>query len=457
MRLQGFFRRRTPALVAALAAALVFAACSDSQEPQPAPGGIAILSGDTQYSKKGTELEQPIVFKVTLEDGKPGDGETVNFQVISGGGTLSRSSGNANSSGEVSVRWTMGAAAGPQSMRATTARNTGVHTQATATSSDFYCPEEDPAFARSFTPQGNLFLFTRNSTLSQSGGNAQVGVVQVEPQYPASLDAVSFVTFDEDFLLNVVRDCAFSQRGDFYLAWTQGSATHEILRVMPDRSYSHFATLDSYFGSEICTLPGAVLGGVDEYGPFTVGCRDTLTRYEDAVYTGTSPDAANNDAVAADPASGDLYFIYLADRSLYRLPLDGYTQTDPVEKVVTLEIDEAYGARGMVVDDNDNSVWILVDSDNGATKSLVKVTPAGVKTTEVDFFTARGAGDAAGVQRDLAIDQGIRQLFTVDTLNNVVLVYQIGTQLLGTLTPVGDAGSVSDGSEGERLGLSVMP
>ena len=458
MRLQGFIRRHVTvmALTTAAIAALALAACEEEQAPGPAPSSLSIVSGDAQYSKKGTELEAPIVVKVVLADGKPGAGEAVQFHVVEGGGTLSRATASANGSGLATVRWTLGPDTSPQRMRATVVSNSTLSVQLVATSSEYYCPEEDPAFVRKFTPQQNIFLFTRQSVLNRSGGANRVGLVRISPEYPTAFSGVSFVAFDEGALLNVVRDCAFSANGDFYVAWTHDSAAHEVMKIAPDGSTSHFATLESSFGSEITLLPGGVLAGCDEFGPFTVGCRDTLTRYEDAMYSGLDRDAANHDAVAADPASGDLYFIYRNNRRLMRLPLDGYTQTGPLEEVVTLEIDEADFARGMVVDDNDGSVFILVDNDADI-KQIVKVTSAGVKSTVVDFFVERGAGDLAGFQSDLAIDQGIRQLFTLDTLNNVIVVYQIAGDALGTLASSGDAGAASDGSQGERVGLAVLP
>ena len=457
MRLQGIIRRGLHAGMVLTVAPLLLVSCSDNQAPEPAPRGITIVSGDGQYSKKGTALEQPVVFEVIREDGKPAAGESINFQVIEGGGSLSRASATTNASGITSVAWTLGPNTGLQSIRATVARASAINAMVQATSSEYYCPEEDPAFSRKFQPQSNLLLFTRDSIL-----NPHAGLVQIEANFP-SLTASSFLSFDEGQQRNVVRDCAFSANGDFFVAWTTGSAVHEILKIEPNGSNSHFATLDPVhgaFGTEICLLPNGVLAGCDRSGPFTVGCRDTLVRYEDATFTGEIPDAANDDAVAASPVTGDLYFIHLASRSLQRVPLDGYTQTGPTETVVTLSIDEAYGARGMVVDDNDGSVFILVDIDNqdianGNTKSIVKVTEAGVKTTEVDFFLARGAGDAAGIQRDLAIDQGLRHLYTLDTLNNVIVGYQIATQTLFTLT--GGPDEVSDATTKERVGLAVMP
>lgn len=450
MRQQGSIRRYL-ALVA-LAAAFAIPACEDDPAPAPAPRNLSIVSGDDQYSKKGTELEAPIVVQVVLDDGAPGAGVPVTFQVVEGGGSLSRSTVNANASGLASVRWTLGPDTGPQRVRATVAGNSALSVQLDATSSEFYCPEEDPVFSRKFFPQQDLFLFTPRSSLA-----ADAAIVQVSPSFPGSFDGVLFLEFVGGVLLNIVRDCAFSASGDFYLAWTTGSAVHEVVKIEGDGSATHFASLQSSFGSEIAFLPGGVLAGCDEFGPFTVGCRDTLTRYEDATFGGIAPDAANNDAMAVDPASGDLYFIQIENRRLRRLPLDGYTQTAPSVDVATLDIEEAYGARGMVID-TDGSVFILVDSDDDATKRIVKVTAAGVKTTVVDFFAERGAGDLAGEQSDLAIDRSIRFLYTMDTLNNVVLIYDIAGATFGQpLVSSGDPGAASDGSVGERVGIAVLP
>ena len=110
-------------------------------------------------------------------------------------------------------------------------------------------------------------------------------------------------------------------------------------------------------------------------------------------------------------------FIRLPDGMLMRLPLNGLAAAGPAVEVATLTEDEATGANGMVVDDRDGSVYILVEtftppSTPGDTKALVRVTSAGVKSTAVDFFVRRGAGDAAGVQNDLAIDQRFSFIYT---------------------------------------------
>jgi hypothetical protein len=217
---------------------------------------------------------------------------------------------------------------------------------------------------------------------------------------------------------------------------------------------THFASLEGILGTEIVMIENGVLGGVDEFGPFTVGCRDTLTRYDDeATFSGTLPDVANYDAVAYDANGNYLYFIDQPNRRLKRVPLDGYTQTAPTEEVVVLELDEALGAVGMVVTSN-GTVYIVVETDD--TKSIVSVAGT-TKTTVFDFFS-RGAGNAAGIQDDAALDpRGF--IYTLDTLNNVILLYQIASDQLFELEPDSntDPLAASNNSSRERVGLVTLP
>lgn len=455
MHVQAFQPRLRRLFLLTLSATLPMWGCSNSQGPAPLAARIALVSGDGQYSKAGTELTEPVVAKVTFSDGSPATGELVRFAIVDGGGSLSRATANVTSNGTTSVHWTLGPSTGTQHLKVSVASDASVAVVAQATSSVYYCPEEDPTFARKFTPQRSLFLLTNTSALTASGGQPRVGVVRLDFN-AGTFAGTLFRSFEQGPLINVLRDCAFSSNGDFFVAWTDSSAVREIIKLNPDGTYSHFASLDSYYGTEITTLPGGVLAGCDEFGPFTVGCRDTLTRYDDAVFSGEAPDAANNDAVACDPTSGDLYFIYLADRTLRRVPLNGYVEESPAEVVATLSIDEANGAKGMVVA-SDGSVYILVESTN--TKEIAKVTADGTVSTAVDFFTARGAGNAAGIQSDLAIDRtlGTGFLYTLDTLNNVILVYQIQTGQLDALPSSGGPNDASGTGSGERVGLTVLP
>jgi hypothetical protein len=94
------------------------------------------------------------------------------------------------------------------------------------------------------------------------------------------------------------------------------------------------------------------------------------------------------------------------------------------------------------------------------TKSIIRVTNAGIVTTAYDFFT-RGAGDAAGIQSDLAIDRSLKFLFTLDTKNNVFLAFGLPTSsapgTLLTFDPSVGANEASASGSGERVGLDVIP
>jgi hypothetical protein len=113
----------------------------------------------------------------------------------------------------------------------------------------------------------------------------------------------------------------------------------------------------------------------------------------------------------------------------------------------------------MECEPRNGNVYILVDSDE--TKELLEVTPGGNVTVLYDFFD-RGAGDAAGMQRDLAYDAGWRFLYTLDTLNDNILLFDVGQKLLvpvfnDSLQQSALSNRKPDGLiGGERVGLVVL-
>lgn len=447
-----------PVLAVVCAVATLFPACEEDQTP-PEPSALSKLSGDGQYSKKGTRL--PEAFRVIVHDadGSAASGVTVRFQVTGGGGSLSRASATTDNDGLASSVLTLGPDAGVNSVRASLANDPTVYVDFSAEAGEFYCPEEDPTFSRKHAAAHDLYLFTRKSALNQQAGLLIAGVVRLQPQYLNSTFAGSgFRSFAEGAIINVPKDAAFSNSGDFYIAWAAGE--YEVTRVPPTGENIHLATLETqaFLGSEVTRSPRGILVGCDEFGPFAIGCRDTLGRWDEADYGAGS---CNNDAVAVevDPQSPyyeDIYFIYLADSTLRRLPIDSLAATGPTEVVTTLTQDEAVGANGMAVA-ADGTIYVLVDTDH--TKVIVKVTPGGARSIEYDFFD-RGPDPAPGIQNDLAIDREFSFLFTVDTLNDVLLVYDINQQSLVTLSPdilTHPEAISTTGSFGERVGLVVLP
>lgn len=444
-------------LAAILAAFLP--ACNNPQSTRT-PARISIVSGDGQVSKKGTVLDQPLRVLVRFASGSPSKNVTVRFAIRSGGGHLSRTSDVTDIDGIACTRLTLPNTTGAIQVSATAANIPNLTVTFRATSGDYFCPEENPTFVRRFTPQGNIMLFTRFSGLLKSGGELTAGILRIVPDFSAQNPSVvvsAFATFPEQTFRITTSDCAFSRNGQFYIA--AGEYDDEVIRVDNAGQRNHLSLLDDPFGYEITSTPGAILMGCDSFGPFAVGCRDTLTRFPGAQFTGTGSDACNDDACAVDPNTGDLYFIYLGDNTLRRVPLDTLAVTGPVTTMASLTADEASGANGMVVNDDDGSVFFVVDTGN--TKQLIRVTSAGVHTVEYDF-TSRGAGNLAGRQNDLAIDtRGGGVLYTLDTLNNMLLAWDITQHTLTELPPdpavnSADALSTLTGS-GEHVGIAVIP
>ena len=113
-------------VVALIPAVALLAACFLNGDPMagpldPSPGAqlvkFEIYAGDGQRAAAGTRL--PVALTTVLEDERHQHaGHTVTWRVLSGGGTLSATSGVSDANGRVSVYWTLGPEAGPQSVEA---------------------------------------------------------------------------------------------------------------------------------------------------------------------------------------------------------------------------------------------------------------------------------------------------------------------------------------------------
>ncbi|MBD6617921.1 DUF4082 domain-containing protein [Komarekiella sp. 'clone 1'] len=76
---------------------------------------ITKVSGDNQTGAVATTLPNPLVVQVKASAGNPQSGVTVNFAVISGGGSVSPASAVTNASGQASTTLTLGASPGATS------------------------------------------------------------------------------------------------------------------------------------------------------------------------------------------------------------------------------------------------------------------------------------------------------------------------------------------------------
>jgi alpha-tubulin suppressor-like RCC1 family protein len=104
-------RTFTNQLIAASAA--LACSCSDSTEPtSPVAARLVVLSGDGQHAVAGQPLPEPVSVQVLDSSDHPMPDQRLTFEVLSGGGSLSRDSAATNSAGTVSTSWTLGPQAG---------------------------------------------------------------------------------------------------------------------------------------------------------------------------------------------------------------------------------------------------------------------------------------------------------------------------------------------------------
>ncbi|MES2305663.1 MAG: Ig-like domain-containing protein [Gemmatimonadota bacterium] len=109
--------------------ALGVTACDDDTTNSNVAASIAVVSGNTQTGVVGTMVTNPLIVKVTNEDGNPVSGVTVTF-ASTAGGTIGTPTSTTNSQGQAQSTFVLGPTAGAQTVTATVA---GVTTPATFT------------------------------------------------------------------------------------------------------------------------------------------------------------------------------------------------------------------------------------------------------------------------------------------------------------------------------------
>jgi len=82
-----------------------------------APAAI-YFSGNGQLAAAGTPLAAPILVLLKDRFGNPVPGATVNWSVLSGGGSLGASTTTTDTTGQAQVTWTLGPTPGPNSAKA---------------------------------------------------------------------------------------------------------------------------------------------------------------------------------------------------------------------------------------------------------------------------------------------------------------------------------------------------
>lgn len=121
----------TPLLTITLGLSLT--SCGDDPAAPPTPQSITASAGTGQTATVGELLGAGLAVVVTGSDDQPLAGATVSWQVTGGGGSLSPTSSETDASGTAGTDWTLGTAAGAQTVTATVQGLAPVTFTATAT------------------------------------------------------------------------------------------------------------------------------------------------------------------------------------------------------------------------------------------------------------------------------------------------------------------------------------
>lgn len=112
----------------------VVSGCKDAAAPaSPVATHLAVKDGDGQTATVGTPLTQPLRVVALDASDAPVSGVTVQWSVLSGGGTLSAASTATGADGIAAVTFTLGPAAGPEQAQASVAGLAGSPVVFTAT------------------------------------------------------------------------------------------------------------------------------------------------------------------------------------------------------------------------------------------------------------------------------------------------------------------------------------
>lgn len=85
-------------------------------EVYPVPSSLTLLGGDGQRALAGRRVPQPVTVQVVSRSGRPVEGVPVRFMLDEGAGTADPQAGISDAQGKVRASWTLGPAAGRQSL-----------------------------------------------------------------------------------------------------------------------------------------------------------------------------------------------------------------------------------------------------------------------------------------------------------------------------------------------------
>ena len=126
-----------PPLLRSIPVIAALAACADSGteppgEPPRAPAAIVVVSGGGQEGMAGSALAEAVVVRVDDAAGSPVAGATVTFSAAAGHGSADPATAATDAAGLASTTWTLGDAAGAQTLTASVAAGVSTDIRAAA-------------------------------------------------------------------------------------------------------------------------------------------------------------------------------------------------------------------------------------------------------------------------------------------------------------------------------------
>lgn len=121
-----------PVALAVLSAAVLSLACGGGPSGPPTVSGISVLSGNNQEGPVGAALPLPITVQVSSSHGGGFPNTTVTFAIVSGGGSLSRTTATTDATGQAQVNWSLGPDLGAQQIRVSAGPSASATVSATA-------------------------------------------------------------------------------------------------------------------------------------------------------------------------------------------------------------------------------------------------------------------------------------------------------------------------------------
>jgi hypothetical protein len=121
MKSASFFSSRANRRIASaiLASALGLSACTGGTSTESlVASAIGIISGTGQTAVAGAVLAQPFIVEVLDQNADGMLGASVNWTIVTGGGSVTNTASFTDSAGQATTRYTAGPVAGPATIRA---------------------------------------------------------------------------------------------------------------------------------------------------------------------------------------------------------------------------------------------------------------------------------------------------------------------------------------------------